>query len=70
MKDRECRKDCPDRTATCHGSCERYARDRARLDAKRQEAAKNWPIYDYFRGKSGESTRRKLMQEKKGKKTY
>ena len=38
--DNPCVKECPDRTATCHGDCERYARYAARCEEQREERAK------------------------------
>ncbi len=35
-RDNPCTRDCPERSATCHGSCPKYATYRERLD-KRNE---------------------------------
>ena len=38
--DNPCVKECPDRTATCHGTCERYARYAAWCEEQREARAK------------------------------
>lgn len=36
-KDIPCKPDCPDRSPTCHGTCERYAAFAAKVEAERAE---------------------------------
>ena len=35
-----CEKDCPDRSAVCHGECERYKEFRAKCDTMMEERLK------------------------------
>lgn len=36
MKDNPCEKDCPDRNAECHATCEKYAEFAARCEKERE----------------------------------
>lgn len=38
--DNPCKKDCPDRMATCHCECERYKKFRARVDERNRRRNK------------------------------
>lgn len=41
-----CKKDCPDRSATCHTECERYMEYKALLEKQRKEHLAELDYYD------------------------
>ena len=43
-----CKRDCPDRCATCHATCEKYLEFRAACDRKIKQRAKNRATSDYI----------------------
>lgn len=44
-----CKKDCPDRTATCHAECEKYLEYFAYCEERRNKHIKQHPIHQYIK---------------------
>lgn len=47
MKENPCRKDCPERSIACHGSCGRYREFRAYRDELSKDRAKKSMLRGY-----------------------
>lgn len=62
-----CVKECPDRSPTCHGECEKYAAYAAWCEEKRQERAAYARSKPGSRGKE-KALRAMLAREKQGRK--
>lgn len=62
-----CVKECPDRSPTCRGECEKYTAYAAWCEEKRQERAAYARSKPRSRGKE-KALRAKLAREKQGRK--
>ena len=62
-----CRQDCPDRSATCHSTCEKWAAFEAAKKADYEQRAKRWKDESYFCENSAKIKKRKYKKTGKWK---
>ena len=65
--DNPCVKNCPDRTPTCHGECEKYARYAAWCEERRHERARIGKLKAAGPGLE-RALKRKQKRERQGRK--
>ena len=70
-----CVKDCPDRTPTCHGKCEKYkayaawrAEERKKWAEERKKRAEEARIRNIMNAGKARMFRKKQIREKQGRK--
>lgn len=65
-KDCPCEKDCPERSSTCHSTCERYLKYRERKIAECEERAKTANLEGCVTAGSKRIKRDAIMKQKRG----
>ena len=63
-----CVKDCPDRTPTCHGKCEKYKAYAAWRAEERKKRAEEARIRNIMNAGKARMFRKKQIREKQGRK--
>ncbi len=66
-KDCPCVKDCPERSPTCHSTCEGYKAYRARKDAECEARTKTFNMDSYSTAGSKRIQREAQMDKKRGR---